>query len=287
MISFPNAKVNLGLFITEKREDGFHNLESVFLPVELFDILEFTISLDGNDNFQQSGITLNGKDKDNLVIKALHLLREEFSIPGLQIHLHKKIPVGAGLGGGSSDAAFMLMMLNKYFELRLSEFKLMEMASKLGSDCSFFILNEPAIARGRGEILKNINIALEKIKIIIVMPDFNISTAEAFSGIKPQKPSKTISDLIKRDINSWHKDLHNDFEKTIIPKHPEIQKIKEDLLLHGALYTSMSGSGSSVFGLFEKIPDQLKLNKAKIIYSGNLNMNKKYVDHLVKIIYIK
>jgi 4-diphosphocytidyl-2-C-methyl-D-erythritol kinase len=270
MICFPNAKVNLGLFITEKREDDFHNIESIFLPVGLCDILEFTLSRNGKDNFHHSGLPLNGKAEDNLVIKALNLIREEFNIPKLQIHLHKKIPVGAGLGGGSSNAAFMLMMLNNYFHLSLSEHRLLKLASKLGSDCSFFILNKPAIARGRGEILTSIPLVLEKIKIIIIRPDLAVSTAEAFSGIKPEKPTEAIADLLNAGPNSWQKNLRNDFEKIIFRKYPEIHRIKKDLLSHGAFYASMTGSGSSVYGLFNKIPDQL--NAGEIIYLGDLKM---------------
>ena len=270
MISFPNAKINLGLFITEKRKDGYHNLESLFLPVALYDILEFTISPDGKDKLHKSGIIPPGPPQSNLVVKALQLIRESFHIPGLQIHLHKKIPFGAGLGGGSSDAAFMLKMLNKYFKLELTDMKLMEMAAKLGSDCSFFILNKPALSAGRGEILKNISVPLEDIRIILVKPDVNINTSEAFAGIKPLKPSFTISDIIAGDIYNWQKNLRNDFEKSIFPKHPEIKQIKEDLLSQGAFYASMSGSGSSVFGLFKTIPDQFRINTGKIIFSGDL-----------------
>ena len=255
MISFPNAKINLGLYITEKRPDGFHNLETVFLPVGWCDVLEFVEA----DKLQltSSGIRIDGDKESNLVIKAYRLLEKEFELPPLKIHLHKQIPFGAGLGGGSADGAFMLQMLNKSFDLKLSEEKLMDFSAILGSDCSFFIKNKPVFATGRGEIMNIINTELNGMFLFLVKPPVEVSTAQAFKFISPEKPKISLQQLISLPVNEWKNKIKNQFESSVFQQYPEIETIKNQLYEHGAVYASMSGSGSCVFGLFQQSPDNL------------------------------
>jgi 4-diphosphocytidyl-2-C-methyl-D-erythritol kinase len=252
MISFPNAKINLGLHITEKRSDGFHNLETVFYPVGWSDVLEFVVS----DKFQftTSGIPISGDPDSNLVIKAYRLLKDEFGLPILKIHLHKNIPFGAGLGGGSSDAAFMLRMLNKTFELKLSEEELIGYAAKLGSDCPFFILNKPVFACGKGDIMNIINLTLNDHFLLIVKPRVEVSTAKAFQNIVPKKSEYSLIELLSLPVSDWKENVVNQFESSVFQQHPEIKSVKNTLYDLGAIYASMSGSGSCVFGIFDELP---------------------------------
>jgi 4-diphosphocytidyl-2-C-methyl-D-erythritol kinase len=252
MISFPNAKINLGLLITEKRPDGFHNLETVFFPVEWSDVLEFAIS--DEFRFTSSGIPISGNAESNLVVKAYRLFEEEFSLPTLKIHLHKNIPFGAGLGGGSSDAAFMLRMLNKTFELKLSDDELIAYAAKLGSDCPFFILNKPVFASGRGEIMNIINMTLNGHFLLLVKPPIEVSTAKAFQNIVPKKSDRPLTDLLSLPVSDWKEKLVNQFEGSVFQQYPEIKSVKDTLYELGAIYASMSGSGSCVFGIFNELP---------------------------------
>lgn len=257
MIVFPNCKINLGLNILRKRKDGFHELETVFYPLPIHDILEIVylkkLSRRPGNPFSISGLEIDGKKKSNLCMKALRLLKKKIPhIPSVQLHLHKVIPAGSGLGGGSSDAAFTLMLLNEICSLELSKEKLVKSASRLGSDCSFFIINKPCFSRGRGEVLEEIKLDLSPYKILLVYPDFPINTREAFAGIKPALPEVSIMEIIKKPIETWRAELKNDFEKTIFPQYPGIAKIKNDMYNAGAIYASMSGSGSSVFGIFPK-----------------------------------
>lgn len=251
MILFPNAKVNLGLNITGKREDGFHDIETCFLPVGLTDILEF-IKISGKTNITFSGINIPGSINDNLCLRAWHILNEKYEIPSVKIHLHKVIPIGAGLGGGSSDAAFMLKGLNEYFSLNMSTNKLLKTAAQLGSDCSFFILNKPCLARGKGDILKPSSPDLAAYKIVIINPGIHVSTSEAYAGVIPSKPLFNINDNLKESPENWRNKIINDFEKNVFKTHREIGKIKNKLYDLGAVYASMSGSGSSVYALFER-----------------------------------
>jgi len=247
MISFPNAKINIGLSILEKRSDGFHNIESIFYPVYCCDVLE--INKCDTFQFTQTGITL---DKGtNLCVKAYQLLKEVFDIANVKIHLHKAIPVGAGLGGGSSDAAFTIKTLNTLFKLQLSNVEMKEFAAQLGSDCAFFIDNKPAFATGRGEILNNIELVLNKYFIYIAYPNVFISTPEAFRGIIPSHKTKSLSELIKLPISNWKNNISNDFEESIFLKYPQIKAAKDKFYQMGAIYASMSGSGSAVYGIFE------------------------------------
>ena len=259
MIEFPNCKINLGLRIVRKRKDGYHDLETIFFPVPLNDVLEIIRDPQHQQvntssvRFSASGISVDGKINDNLCIKAFNLLQKDFpQLPAIQMHLHKAIPMGAGLGGGSSDAAFTLSLLNKQFNLGLSQEQLINYALQLGSDCPFFILNTPCYATGRGEIMQPVIINLEAYKFIIVNPGIHINTSQAFSGITPDLPEKSLQDIISHPIEAWKNEMSNDFEKPIFKLHPEIERIKNKLYANGALYASMSGSGSTVYGIFEK-----------------------------------
>jgi len=252
MISFPNAKINLGLNITEKRADGFHNLETVFYPVGWSDVLEFVIS--SEFRFTTSGIPIPGDPESNLVVKAYRIFKEEFGLPAVKIHLHKNIPFGAGLGGGSSDAAFMLRMLNRTFELHLSDEKLIGYAAKLGSDCPFFILNKPVFATGRGELMNIVNMTLNGLFLLLVKPPFEVSTAKAFQGIVPRKSEIPLMEILSLPVHFWKDKVVNQFESSVFQAYPETGHIKEQLYNLGAIYASMSGSGSCVFGIFDELP---------------------------------
>ncbi|WP_336594724.1 4-(cytidine 5'-diphospho)-2-C-methyl-D-erythritol kinase, partial [Bacteroides acidifaciens] len=252
MIVFPNIKINLGLSITEKRPDGYHNLETVFYPVALEDALEIRAlpEADKKITLHQYGMEITGNPEDNLVAKAYSLLDKEFHLPPVEIHLYKHIPSGAGLGGGSSDAAFMLKLLNGHFHLNLSEEQLEIYAATLGADCAFFIKNKPVYAEGIGNIFSPIELSLKGYQIMIVKPDVFVSTREAFANIHPHHPEYPVKEVIRRPVAEWKDTLINDFEASVFPQHPVIGEIKKELYNQGALYASMSGSGSSVVGLF-------------------------------------
>jgi 4-diphosphocytidyl-2-C-methyl-D-erythritol kinase len=261
MICFPNAKINLGLNIVSKRPDGYHNLETVFYPIGLKDALEIVPSMSVAERsrsarnqyrFFQSGIHIQGDDDDNLVIKALNLMSEEQEIPPIDIHLLKKIPFGAGLGGGSADAAFMLRLLNDTFQLNYSDERLMQFAVKLGADCSFFIKNRPAFATGIGDELEEIDVNLDDYFFVLVKPPIAVSTKEAYAMIVPQQPEISLKEIVQQPISEWKKVMKNDFEVPVFKKYPEIGVIKNRLYELGAIYASMSGSGSSVFGIFRR-----------------------------------
>ena len=252
MLTFPNAKINLGLNITEKRPDGYHNLETIFYPVPIEDALEINILNKGNGKFRlhQAGLEIEEEAESNLVVKAYKLLDDRFNLPPVDIHLFKHIPSGAGLGGGSSDAAFMLKLLNDHFQLELSEEQLEVYAATLGADCAFFIKNKPTYAEGIGNLFSPIELSLSGYQIMIVKPNVFVSTREAFSNIHPHRPEYPVKEAILRPVAEWKDILINDFEASVFPQHPVIGEIKRELYHQGAIYASMSGSGSSVFGLF-------------------------------------
>ena len=257
MIVFPNCKINLGLNILNKRSDGYHNLETIFYPIPLTDSLEIIENRQTvkspNFPFTTSGIPISGKPSSNLCVKAYRLLKQDFpDMPGVKIHLHKIIPSGAGLGGGSADAAFSLKVMNELFKLQLTNEQLIHYAAKLGSDCPFFIINKPCFASGRGEILEEIQLDLSLFKFIIVNPRIHIDTGRAFLNMTPSKPEKTVKEIIAGPLESWKDELINDFEKIIFQQHHEIMEIKDSLYRNGAIYASMSGSGSTVVGIFPK-----------------------------------
>lgn len=253
MITFPNAKINLGLNIVEKRPDGYHNLETVFYPVPVEDALEVNILNESTQKFRlhQAGLEIAGEAKNNLVVKAYKLLDERFNLPPIDIHLFKHIPSGAGLGGGSSDAAYMLKLLNEKFNLELSDENLEEYAAKLGADCAFFIRNAPTYAEGIGNIFSPISLSLKGYQIVLVKPDIFVSTRDAFAQIKPHRQEIPLKEVIKQPIEEWKERMVNDFEESVFPQFPAIKEIKEKLYEAGAIYAAMTGSGSSVFGLFK------------------------------------
>ncbi len=261
MVAFPNCKINLGLHITQKRADGYHNIETVFYPIAFNDILEIIPTNSHNNiEYNSSGIPINGNSDDNLCIKAYQLLKKDFpQIPSIQMHLHKNIPMGAGLGGGSADGSFALKMINQQFQLNLSEAQLIQYALLLGSDCPFFILNTACIGKGRGEILKPIALDLSAYKILIINPGIHINTGWAFSQIIPSQPKLPIEKIIQQPIETWKGQLSNDFEIPVCKQYPEITMLINQLYNANAVYAALSGSGSSVFALFEK-SDSLQLS---------------------------
>lgn len=250
MVVFPNAKINLGLNIVAKRADGYHDIVTCFYPIGWSDILEILPA----DKFQfnSSGENIPGNQADNLCIKAYELLKKEFNLPSVSMHLHKVVPMGAGLGGGSSDAASVLRMLNEIFSLSLSAQQLSVYASQLGSDCSFFLKNKPTVGRGRGNELSEISIPQLKGKfLVVVKPDIHVSTAEAYSNVKPSEPHRDLSELLTTlPVEKWRDDVKNNFEDSVFKKYPAIASVKEELYKSGALYASMSGSGAAVYGVF-------------------------------------
>jgi 4-diphosphocytidyl-2-C-methyl-D-erythritol kinase len=249
MVSFPPCKINLGLQIINKRQDGYHELVTCFYPVPWTDILE-VIKAD-RFAFTSSGNLIPGPTESNLCIKAYEILKKDFDLGPVRIHLHKIIPTGAGLGGGSADAAHTLRLLNDIFQLRQSQQCLMEYAAVLGSDCAFFVQDDPMFGQGRGEVLTKIPVSLRGKYLILVKPDIHVSTAEAFAGIRPQQPQHSLQELVQQPVSEWKHLVKNDFEDSVFRKHPAIRIIKEKLYSMGAQYASMSGSGSAVFGIFD------------------------------------
>ena len=272
MVIFPKAKINIGLRITGKRSDGFHNLETIFYPVCLCDAIEFVVPEQPlkNDILCMTGILTNQSPANNLVLKTVRKIRETQQIPFLQIHLHKAIPVGAGLGGGSSDAATLLKSLNRHFNLGITNDKLKDISLELGSDCPFFIDCIPSFAEGRGEFLTPVKSLREELYLIIVNPGINVNTKEAYSFCTPGQPSTKLRELYDLDISEWKDLIINDFEEFIIRKYPKIGDIKKNLYEMGAVFSSMSGSGSSVYGIFYKKPIIPESLQKLIIYSDNL-----------------
>ncbi len=257
MVRFPNSKINLGLHVLGKRRDGYHNLETVFYPLSIFDALEI-VPLSSQTNLPQLslfGLPVSGDSSSNLCIKAWYLIKKDFpQLRAINIHLHKAIPMGAGLGGGSADGAFALLMLNDLFLLQLSAESLASYALQLGSDCPFFIYNKPMFASGRGEILQPVTINLKGYFFYIVNPNIHISTKEAFVQLQHQTHTTSLQKIIEQPIEQWKETLVNDFEKGTLQQHPAICKIKQHLYAHGAVYAAMSGSGSTVFGIFANQP---------------------------------
>lgn len=278
MIVFPNAKINLGLYVTGRRTDGYHNIESLFYPVDWKDALEIVEGWEnrgenaiaiGNVLFSSSGIEISGSAAGNLCLKVYQELAGQYSLPKIQMHLHKNIPIGAGLGGGSSDAAFCLKLLIDMFGLPLNEEAQLALLLRLGSDCPFFWHNRPMLALGRGEILAASTLDLSGLHILLVNPGIHISTAEAYAGIAPSPTPIDLSD-VSTIADLREKDIHNQFEKSIFPKHPLIADIKTMLLEMGAMYAAMTGSGSTVFGIFKDRPKPPEQLKALTIHQGIL-----------------
>jgi 4-diphosphocytidyl-2-C-methyl-D-erythritol kinase len=292
MVAFPNCKINLGLNIIRKRNDGYHDLETVFYPVPLTDALEIIrnevssfksqdtgfkqpSTVDGRRStvdFISTGLPINGAESDNLCVIAYQLLKQDFpDLPNIKMHLHKVIPMGAGLGGGSADGAFALKLLNNKFQLQLSQQQLITYALQLGSDCPFFILNKPCFATGRGEIMQPINLDLSAYQLVIVNPKIHIGTGWAFSNITPQTPKKSIQTIIQQPIETWKDELVNDFQTPAINQYPAIGEAIHQLYQQGAVYSAMTGSGSTVFGLFAKeIVPQLTFPEHYFVHAASI-----------------
>ncbi len=258
MITFPNAKINIGLYITEKRPDGFHNIETIFLPIpKLCDILEVLPKTSGRNSieFSQTGLAVDADISQNLCVKAYYLLSSHTALPNVLMHLHKQIPMGAGLGGGSADGAFALRMLNTLADNPVEDEKLLDIALELGSDCPFFLINKPCFGQGRGEVLSPVNLPLNGCFIAIVNPGIHVNTGFAYKNSQPKPAPINLKQLDRLVISSWRDSVSNDFDKVVFPHHPEIERVKEKLYQLGAVYSSMSGSGSTIFGIFADAPD--------------------------------
>ncbi|WP_205504494.1 4-(cytidine 5'-diphospho)-2-C-methyl-D-erythritol kinase [Rufibacter psychrotolerans] len=253
MIQFPNAKINLGLQLVEKRPDGFHNLVSCFYPVGWTDALEI-LPAQAEATFTLSGLPVPGEPTANLCWKAYELLRKDFELPAIQMHLHKVIPMGAGLGGGSADAAFTLKILNEVFNLSLTSGNLEDYARQLGSDCAFFVQNKPVLAVEKGDVFEPLEVDLTGWHLVLVYPNLAISTAEAYAGVSPRFPENSLKTLLAQDISTWKDRVVNDFEASLFPKYPVLAELKQQLYSMGAVYASMSGSGSTMYGLFQTAP---------------------------------
>ena len=255
MIIFPNSKINLGLRIVRKRADGYHDLETVFYPIPFQDAIEVIRPQQPAMSFTQSGLAIDGDPAQNLCMKAYALLQRMHDLPPVQLHLHKAVPTGGGLGGGSADAAFTLKLLNRKFNLNLTTEQLLDLALQLGSDCPFFIANKPCIATGRGELLEPIDLShLQRYKLVVITPGIHISTAWAFSQVQPNHNGPSLREVITGPVEEWKTLLVNDFESVVFQAHGVIAQVKQSLYDKGAVYASMTGSGSSVFGLFQQSP---------------------------------
>ncbi len=276
MVTFPIAKINLGLNVVEKRADGYHNLQTVFYPVPLMDALEVTPMAQGfpsnvDCDLKVTNIAIEGDEQRNLVVRAYQLLKEDFpTLPRLHAHLWKGIPTQAGMGGGSSDCAYMIRLLNELFELQLSDEQMMRYAARLGADCAFFVLSKPCYAEGIGEQLEPIDLDLSGWYIGVVRPDIPVPTKEAFSRIKPHYPKQCCKDIVMQPIETWREALVNDFEESVFALHPEIGAIKAKLYDMGATYAAMSGSGSALFGLFKEEPRLQEAFNGEFTFSGAL-----------------
>lgn len=262
MIVFPCAKINLGLNIVSKREDGYHNLETVFYPIPLYDALEIKymdekFPSDTACDLKVTGNAVDCDEQKNLVVKAYHILAADYQLPRIHTHLYKHIPSQAGLGGGSSDAAFMIRLLDERFRLNIGNPEMERYAARLGADCAFFIEAEPAYAEGIGDVLMPADGPdgnLQGYYLCVVKPDVAVSTKEAYSAITPKKPAKSCRDIVRQPIETWKEELVNDFEEPIFKMHPELEAIKQKLYDQGAAYASMSGSGSALYGIFKEEP---------------------------------
>ena len=273
MLAFPPAKINLGLRIAHKRADGFHALESVFYPIALCDVLEIIVAEPIQAEpvrFMPSGLAVDGNPHNNLVLKAIRLFDSYCKLPPLEVYLHKVIPMGAGLGGGSSDAAWTLRLLNQLMNKPMSFERLLEMAAALGSDCPFFMYDSPCKVRGRGELLEPFVLNLKGFHLALINPGVHVSTAAAFGMIQPQKPEEDLFEIIKLPLTEWQGRVVNDFEGPVKQKHPEVSEALEVLKNAGAFYSAMSGSGSTVFGLFKSFPQLISLPKQWMLYSQEL-----------------
>ncbi len=264
MILFPNAKINIGLNIINRRQDGYHNLETVMYPIALRDAIELVEAKDLK--FSCSGIDIPGNMEDNLCLKVYQMMAIDHKLPAVHIHLHKHIPIGAGLGGGSADASFLIRLINKKFELKLSDQNMEDYASEIGSDCAFFIKNRPVFAYEKGNRFKDVNLDLKNYYIVLVMPPIHVSTVDAYRGVNIKPVAKQLTELIKLSPDDWRLTVRNDFEDSVFPKFPKIAGIKSALYSAGAVYASMSGSGASVYGIFNQEVQLPELEKDNQVF---------------------
>ena len=272
MISRANCKINLGLFVTRKREDGYHELETVMLPVrELYDVVTVERSEAEDVTFRGVGIEVDCPADKNLCVRAAHLMQERYGVGGVAITLDKRVPFGAGLGGGSSDATAVIVAINEIYNLGLDKPMLTSLAAELGSDTPFFVYNTPQLCTGRGEIMSPVDVDLSGLWLAVAKPlNESVSTKEAYSGIKPKMPEQGLVELLKADRHEWQGSVANDFESHIFAAHPAIAALKQSMLDAGAIYAAMSGSGSAVFGLFAERP-QLKLGEDAFLHVEYIN----------------
>jgi 4-diphosphocytidyl-2-C-methyl-D-erythritol kinase len=253
--TLPNAKINIGLNIVGKRPDGYHNLQTVFYPIPITDAIEIK-KLENPTSlyeFESSGISIPGDAKENLVVQVFLSLQKEFDLPPVRINLSKHIPVGAGLGGGSSDCAFMMKMLNEYFSLELSDKEMEDRLSSFGADCAFFVRNKPVFAEGVGNVFSPIDLSLKDYFLVLVKPDVHISTKQAYSVVVPAEPTENLKTILTTEpICQWKNNVKNAFEESVFPLYPNLEIIKETLYDMGAVYAAMSGSGSAIYGIFDR-----------------------------------
>ncbi len=268
MVQFPNVKINIGLNIVEKRPDGFHNLESCFYPVGWTDVLEVVPA--ETFSFTTGGLAIPGDPARNLCVRAYESLKQDFDLPPVKMHLHKIVPIGAGLGGGSADAAFALKLLNEKFALGLSPDQMEGYARPLGSDCAFFVRNEPVYCVEKGDVFEEISLSLKGYAAVLVYPNLAISTAEAYAGIRPRRPEVPLRALLETPVAEWRRAVRNDFEESLFPKYPVLEKLKAELYEQGAVYASMSGSGSTIYGIFEQAPVLPNHFAAYRVWQGDL-----------------
>ena len=266
MILFPNAKINIGLNILNRRADGYHNLQTIFYPVAINDVLEVIES--DQLQFTSSGIPIPGNRDENLCLSVYHSLSRDFTLPPVHIHLHKNIPIGAGLGGGSADAAFMICLINEKFNLGIPDESMQDYARRLGADCAFFIQNQPVVAYEKGDQFLNIQLDLSNYYLVLVMPEVHVSTADAYKRVVPNNFANPLEDVIQLPIKEWRNHIVNDFEKSVFQKFPVIKELKNYMYKSGALYSSMSGSGASVYGIFEKNIRLPELEQNNRVYYG-------------------
>lgn len=264
MIAFANAKINIGLQVLSRRDDGYHNLETVFYPLNIHDVLEVVEA--SETQFIASGLSIPGDGQGNLCLEAYRLLERAFDLPPVHIYLHKTIPIGAGLGGGSADAAFLLKLLNDKFQLGLDEAQLISYARQLGADCSFFIHNTPVLATGIGDVMKRVELDLSAYHLILVKPDIHVSTATAYGAVTPNPMGRELAWAITQPVEAWRNTVFNDFEVGIFARYPEIGQLKELMYKSGAIFAAMSGSGSSVYGLFKEKATLLGLNPEYAVF---------------------
>ena len=270
MIYFSPAKINIGLQILNKRTDGYHNIQSVMHPVGLCDILEINTLPSANQTFlfSQSGIRFEGDQQDNLCLQALELFRKETPLPPVQMHLHKQIPVGAGLGGGSSNASTTLLGLNAIADKPLTMKQLAAVAEILGSDCPFFLDPRTMMMEGRGEILTPLFLSVEEIYLVLLFPEIHVSTQDAYAGVNPAIPSQQLKELIKEPLSRWEELIENDFEKSVFNRYPRLGSLKQELYSSGATFASLSGSGSSLYGIFKEQPSLPEGLRKYVIWEG-------------------